>query len=127
MDWLFGEGIDVVIVELGVNDVFRGILFDIMCKNIMVIVSILCDCGIEVLVVGMLVFWNFGEEYVKVFDLIYKDVVFVYDVVFYLFFFEGVVFNFDFNFVDGIYFNVEGVVVMVENIFLKVEELFVWV
>ncbi|WP_153771467.1 arylesterase [Labrenzia sp. CE80] len=123
LDWSVGPDVDAVIVELGANDMLRGIAPELTRENLTEIVSRLRERGVEVLVAGMLAQRNLGDEYANAFDPIYADVATAHDALLYPFFLEGVALNPELNLPDGMHPTGEGVSVIVQNMLPKVEEL----
>ncbi|MEP4031435.1 arylesterase [Roseibium polysiphoniae] len=123
LDWSVGPDADAVIVELGANDMLRGIAPELTRENLTEIVSRLRERGVAVLVAGMLAQRNLGDEYAEAFDPIYADVAAAHDALLYPFFLEGVALNPELNLPDGMHPTGEGVSVIVHNMLPKVEEL----
>lgn len=123
LDWSVGPDADAVIVELGANDMLRGITPDLTRQNLDKITSSLKARGVAVLIAGMMAQRNLGEDYAAQFDPIYEDVASEYNALFYPFFLKGVALNPDLNLADGMHPTGEGVSVIVQNMIPKVEEL----
>src|SRR5438128_4622776 len=88
LDWSVPEGTDAVIVELGANDMLRGIDPAITRRAIEEIVRRLTERRITVLLAGMRAIPNLGVTYVRGFEPIYGDIAAKYDVLLYPFFLE---------------------------------------
>ncbi len=123
LDWSVGPDVDAVIVELGANDMLRGIAPDLTRQNLGEITSSLKARGVAVLIAGMMAQRNLGEEYAAQFDPIYGDVASEHNALFYPFFLDGVALNPELNLADGMHPTGEGVSVIVRNMIPKVEEL----
>ena len=91
LDWSVPDGTDAVILELGANDMLRGVDPKVTREALTEIVRRLKARHIEVLLCGMRAAPNFGPDYVRAFDAIYPELAAANDVLFYPFFLEGVV------------------------------------
>ncbi|MEP5938479.1 MAG: arylesterase [Erythrobacter sp.] len=70
---------DLLILELGGNDLLRGIEPDQTRKNLAAMIQASKDRGIDVLLMGMRAPPNYGPEYQADFDSIYSDLAREYD------------------------------------------------
>jgi acyl-CoA thioesterase-1 len=122
-DWSVPEGTDAVILELGANDMLRGINPDVTRKALDAILSRLTERHIAVLLCGMRAAPNLGPEYVQAFEGIYPDLAAKYGALFYPFFLDGVAADPKMTQHDGLHPNEAGVKVIVQRILPKVEEL----
>ena len=127
LDWSVPEGADAVIVELGANDMLRGLDPGVTRKGLDTILQRLTQRHIAILLGGMRAAPNLGPEYGRAFDGIYPDLAAKYGVLLYPFFLDGVAANRSLNQGDGLHPNAVGVGIVVERILPKVEELIVWV
>ena len=123
LDWSVGPEADGVILELGANDMLRGLPVKSARDNLDAMVAGLKERKVPVLIAGMQAAPNLGEEYGKAFDAIYPDLAAKYDMLLYPFFLEGVAGDAALNQPDGIHPTHEGVAVIVKNIFPSVKEL----
>ena len=122
LGWSVGDGVDLVIVELGANDALRGIPLGVTRKNLDEIITQLKARDIDVMLAGMLAPPNMGEAYGAEFRAIYSDLAKKHDVAFYPFFLDGVAADPKLNLADGIHPNEDGINVIVSNILPLVEE-----
>ena len=111
-----GGKADLVIIELGGNDVLRGINPDITRKNIAAMIQFFQARGIKVLLAGMRAPPSYGPEYQKSFDTLYSDLAKKYQASLYPFFLEGVAMDDRLNQRDRIHPTREGIAVIVGNI-----------
>ena len=123
LDWSVPAGTDAVILELGANDMLRGVDPKITRRSLDTIVRTLKARGIEVLLAGMRAAPNLGADYRRAFDSIFPDLA------------RPMVSSFirssstasppmpSFNLRDGVHPNQAGVDVIVTRILPKVEEL----
>jgi acyl-CoA thioesterase-1 len=123
LDWSVPDGTDAVILELGANDMLRGVDPAVTRKALDAIIGRLQARHIAVLLCGMKAAPNLGADYVHEFDAIYPALASTHGVVFYPFFLEGVAADRSLNQPDGLHPNAAGVDVIVERILPKVEEL----
>jgi acyl-CoA thioesterase-1 len=123
LDWSVPAGTDAVILELGANDLLRGIDPRLTRKALESIVRTLKGRGIEVLLAGMRASPNMGADYRRAFDGIFPDLASAYGLVFYSFFLDGVAADPKLNQRDGIHPTQAGVDIIVARILPKAEEL----
>ena len=123
LDWSVPDGTDGVIVELGANDMLRGVDPAVTQKALEAIVTRLKDRGIPVMIAGMLAQRNLGPAYTGRFDAIYPDLAKKYGLVLYPFFLDGVAADRDLNKPDGMHPKAAGVDVIVRRMLPTVEAL----
>jgi acyl-CoA thioesterase-1 len=123
LDWSVPDGTDAVILELGANDMLRGVDPKVTRKALDAIVTKLQARHVAILLCGMKAAPNMGADYVREFDAIYPALASTHGVVFYPFFLEGVAADRSLNQPDGLHPTAAGVDVIVERILPKVEEL----
>lgn len=113
---------DIVILETGANDGFRGIKTELVEGNIRQIIEILHRNDVVVLLAGMKMVTNLGSSYVSEFDAIYPRIANDFGLVFMPFFLQGVAMNPELNIADGIHPNNMGYTKITENIYPYVVE-----
>jgi acyl-CoA thioesterase I len=123
LDWSVPLGTDAVIVELGANDMLRGIKPQITREALDAILRLLTQRHVAVLLCGMRAAPNLGPEYGAAFERIYPDLAAKYGVLLYPFFLDGVAADLSLTQPDGMHPNAQGVGVIVERILPKVKEL----
>lgn len=121
LDWSVPDGTDGVILELGANDMLRGLDPTIPRKALDSIVERLKERQIPVLLAGMVAARNLGEDYAQKFDRIYPDIAKKYGLVLYPFFLDGIAGDRTLNLPDGVHPTAKGVEVIVERILPTVE------
>jgi acyl-CoA thioesterase I len=121
LDWSVPDGTDGVILELGANDMLRGLDPAGTRKNIEAIVERLKSRNIPVMLAGMYASRNLGPDYVQKFDSIYPDIAKKHDLVLYPFFLDGVAGDRSLNLPDGMHPTAKGVEIIVERILPSVE------
>ena len=121
LDWSVPEGTKLVILELGANDMLRGIAPDITRRNLDAMLTAFHARGIAVVLVGMRAAPNLGADFATRFDPIYPELAARHGVTLYPFFLDGVAAQRDLLLEDGMHPNAKGVDVMVAR-FLPVIE-----
>jgi acyl-CoA thioesterase-1 len=123
LDWSVPPGTDAVIVELGANDMLRGIDPKITRDALDAILQRLTQRHIAVLLCGMRAAPNLGAEYGRAFERIYPELADKYGALLYPFFLDGSAGDRSLTQHDGLHPNAAGVGVIVGRILPKVEEL----
>ncbi len=123
LDWSVPPGTEAVILELGANDMLRGIDPNVTKAALDQILEKLVDRHIPVLLAGMKAMRNLGSDYARNFDGIYPALASTHSVVFYPFFLAGVASDPKLNQDDGLHPNAAGVNVIVAHILPQVEAL----
>ena len=116
LDWALAEKPDIVILELGANDMLRGIDAATVRANLDAMIAKIQASGAKLLLTGMLASPNFGEEYQRDFNRIYPELAQAHGVPLYPFLLDGVALDPQFNQPDGLHPNERGVAIMVDNI-----------
>ena len=123
LDWSVPDGTRLVILELGANDMLRGIGPDITEKNLDAMLARLKERNIAVLLAGMRAAPNLGPDYQAAFDAIYPRLAEKHGVALYPFFLDGVAADRAFLLEDGMHPNAAGIDRMVEKMLPLVEKL----
>jgi acyl-CoA thioesterase-1 len=123
LDWSVPQGTDAVIVELGANDMLRGIKPDVTRAALDAIIARLTQRHIAVLLCGMRAAPNLGADYGAAFERIYPELAAKYGVLLYPFFLDGVAADLSLMQPDGLHPNAAGVAVIVQRILPKVLDL----
>ena len=123
LDWSIPDGTDLVILELGANDMLRGVSPEVTEGNLTKMIERLQTREIDILLIGMMAAPNLGTEYAERFNAIYPDLAREYDLPLYAFFLEGVAANAALLLEDGMHPNAEGIDKMVEGVLPMVEEI----
>ena len=123
LDWALGDGADAVILELGANDMLRGLDPAATRKTLDEIVRRIADRKIPLLISGMRASGNLGPDYVTAFDRIYPDLATQYGSLLDPFYLEGVAMDPKLNQDDGIHPNAKGVIAIVSRMLPLVEAL----
>ncbi|PJI44570.1 MAG: arylesterase [Ferrovibrio sp.] len=115
LDWALADKPTHVIVELGANDMLRGLAPEQARTNLDGILTKLKQANLPVLLMGMLAAPNLGADYGRRFNAIYPDLAAKHNVPLYPFFLEGVAGEARLNLSDGIHPTREGVAIMVDR------------
>lgn len=116
LDWSVPDGADLVILELGANDMLRGLDVETTRKNLDAMLARLRDRHIDVVLAGMLAAPNLGKDYAAHFDAIYPDLAKRYGIPLYPFFLDGVAATPALQLADGMHPNAKGVDAIVAGI-----------
>jgi len=122
-DWSVPEGTDALIVELGANDMLRGMPPAGAKAALSEILTKAKAAKVATLLTGMLAAPNLGAAYQKSFDAIYPDLARQFGVDLYPFFLDAVAADPKLNQKDGLHPNKEGVEKIVAAILPSVEKL----
>jgi acyl-CoA thioesterase-1 len=122
INWILKSKPDIVILVIGANDGFRGIDPELIKTNILTMVRTLKEKNVTVLLGGMQMARNLGEEYISAFEKNYSLVAQEENVGLIPFFLTGVAANPDLNQADGIHPTAEGYRVIVDHIYPHVVE-----
>jgi acyl-CoA thioesterase-1 len=122
-DWAVPANADALIVELGANDMLRGLEPEATKKALSAILDKAHAARSPTLIAGMRAAPNLGAEYDRAFDAIYPALAKDHDVALYPFFLDGVAGDPKLNQADGMHPTAEGVDAIVERIAPSVEEI----
>jgi acyl-CoA thioesterase I len=121
--WAVPERTEAVIVELGANDMLRGLDPGRTRANLDKIITTLKRGGSEVLLAGMVSARNLGDDYGRAFNAIYPELAEKHGLILYPFFLDGVALDGQLNLGDGIHPNGKGVAEIAKRILPSVEQL----
>ena len=116
IDWVLKLRPDVVIVALGANDGLRGQAPDVLRDNLTRIIERARAAGVRVLLAGMRVPPNYGDDYARAFAGVYPAVARATGVPLAPFLLDGVAGDVRLNQPDGIHPTVEGQRVIAERL-----------
>ncbi len=118
IDWVLEmENAEILILELGANDLLRGVPVARMKDNLSKIIQKAKAKNIRVLLCGMLAPPTMGAEYQRDYTMAFPDLAEEHEVEFLPFLLEGVALNKNLNQADGIHPNAEGEKVMTDSIY----------
>ena len=123
LDWSVPQGTNAVIVELGANDMLRGLKPQVTRGALDEILKRLTARHIAVLLCGMRAAPNLGASYGEEFARIFSELAAKYGVPLYPFFLDGVAADRKLTQPDGMHPNAAGVGVIVAHILPQVKDL----
>ena len=117
-DWVLEqENMKILILELGANDLLRGVPAAKVKENLDKIIRKAKEKNIKVLLCGMLAPPTLGAEYQRDFTLVFPDLASEHKIQFLPFLLEDVALKKDLNQADGIHPNAEGEKIMTDNVY----------
>ncbi len=116
VEWVLKNKPEIIILELGINDGFRGLDIKLIRQNLAEIIEKFHQERVKIILAGMELPRNYGQEYTESFKRIYPDLSEKYHLLLVQFFLEGVAMKKELNQSDGIHPTGEGYKVVVENI-----------
>jgi acyl-CoA thioesterase-1 len=122
LDWSIPDGTDMVLLELGSNDMLRGIDPTVTKKNLDQMIRKLKARKIGIVLMGMLAAPNLGAAYTSVFDAIYPALAKQNGIPLYPFFLDGVAGHPDLQLADGMHPNLQGIAKMVQGALPVIED-----
>lgn len=123
VDWVLKSRPDLVILELGANDGLRGLSPEQTRDNLARIIDRLRAAGATVVLAGMRVPPNYGDEYARAFEGVFPELARRYHLPFIPFFLDGVATEPALNQPDGLHPTADGYRVIVERIWPRIQPL----
>ncbi len=124
IDWVLEqENVRILILELGANDLLRGLPVAKMKDNLDRIIKKAKAKNVEVLLCGMLAPPTMGARYQREFVTAFPDLATANKVEFLPFVLEGIALNPKLNQGDGIHPNAEGAKVLMANVYKALQPL----
>ena len=124
LDWTLDAGdVKVVILELGANDMLRGIDMNLSKKNLAQMIEKARSRGAKVILAGIEAPTNSGPEYRKQVHQAYRELADQYQVPFIPFFLEGIVGHNSLFQEDATHLTKEGNQILAANVYKKVKPL----
>ncbi len=118
IDWVLEQdNVKILILELGANDLLRGLPVPKMKENLSAIIKKAKAKNIEVLLCGMLAPPTMGATYQRDYVNTFPDLASEFKIDFLPFLLENVALNKDLNQGDGIHPNAKGEIIMTDNIY----------
>ncbi|MCC6141184.1 MAG: arylesterase [Nitrospira sp.] len=112
--WILRSKPAIVILELGANDGLRGLRVEETKANLERIIQQLQQAGTQVVLAGMKLPPNYGNDYLTAFERLYPDLAARYRLPLIPFFLEGVAASNTLNQADGIHPTAQGYRAIVE-------------
>jgi acyl-CoA thioesterase-1 len=125
IDWVLRQPVDVFVLELGANDGLRGLPLQQTKENLQRILEKVKarNAGVKIVVAGMMVPPNMGQEYGGRFVQIYPELASEYDAALIPFLLEGVGGDVALNLPDGIHPNAQGHRIVAETVWKVLQPL----
>ena len=115
LDWALADQPQVMLLELGGNDMLRGLPPQTTAANLEQMIAKAQQAGVTILLIGMRAAPNLGADYQSRFDALYPALAKQHGLLFYPFMLDGVAANPDLLQSDGIHPNPKGVAVIVSR------------
>jgi acyl-CoA thioesterase-1 len=122
IDWVLEmENVEVLVLELGANDLLRGVPVARMKENLDKIIRKAKAKNVKVLLCGMLAPPSVGAQYQRDYTNAFPDLASEHKVEFLPFILERIALDKNLNQADGIHPNAEGARVMTENVYKELK------
>ena len=122
IDWVLEqEGVEILILELGANDLLRGVPVAKMKSNLDKIITKAKAKNVSVLLCGMLAPPSMWADYQRDYSNAFPDLADDHGVAYLPFLLDRVALKRELNQADGIHPNAEGTKIMMENIYTKLK------
>ncbi len=116
LDWLLRQRVDILLLELGGNDGLRGLDPAATRDNLSKIIERAQARGITVILAGMQMPANYGEDYRRRFAALYPELARRYQIALIPFLLEGVAMRPELNQADGIHPNETGARIVADTV-----------
>mgnify|MGYP001476102649 CR=1 FL=1 len=118
IDWVLEmDNVEILILELGANDLLRGVPVEKMKENLDKIIRRAKEKNVRVLLCGMFAPPTVGADYQRAYNNAFPDLAAKHEVDFLPFILENVALKKELNQSDGIHPNAEGEKIMTENVY----------
>jgi acyl-CoA thioesterase I len=117
VSWILKNKPTIVILELGGNDGLRGLSLSETKANLEQIIQQLQQASVTVILAGMKLPPNYGQDYTDGFEALFKELAKQYRLTLIPFFLDGVAGSSSLNQADGIHPTGEGYRIIVDRIF----------
>lgn len=124
LDWVLKQKVDIFVLELGANDGLRGIPLKETRNNLQTIIDVVRAKNVEthIILAGMQIPPNMGQEYTQEFRTIFPDLAAKNDLQLIPFLLNGVAGIPDLNLPDGIHPTAEGQKIVRDNVWAILKE-----
>ena len=112
---------EIIIIELGGNDGLRGLPIEIMRENLARMIAMARGKGARVVLAGMLIPPNYGDEYTNEFAAVFPSLAAEYDTSLIPFFMEDVALDPGKMQADGIHPNTAAQPILMETVWVTLE------
>jgi acyl-CoA thioesterase-1 len=118
IDWVLEmENVEILILELGANDLLRGLPVAKMKENLTAIIKKAKAKNVQILLCGMLAPPNMGAKYQREYVSVFPDLASEHKTAFLPFILEGIALDPKLNQGDGIHPNAAGAKVLTETVY----------
>jgi acyl-CoA thioesterase-1 len=114
---------EIVVIELGGNDGLRGISVEIMQANLATMIQQVQMQGAQILLAGILIPPNYGDEYTAQFAAVYPALAEQYGTALIPFFMEGVALDGNMMMADGLHPNKLAQPFLLDNVWVLLKPL----
>lgn len=122
IDWVLEmENVEVLVLELGANDLLRGVPVVRMKENLDKIIRKAKAKNVKVLLCGMLAPPSVGADYQRDYTNVFPDLAEQHQVEFLPFILERIALDKKLNQADGIHPNADGAKIMTENVYKELK------
>jgi len=122
VDWVLEQdGVQILILELGANDLLRGIPVSKMKASLDKIIEKAKARNVEVLLCGMLAPPTMGADYQRDYTSAFPDLATKHKIAYLPFLLENIALKKELNQADGIHPNAEGTKIMTENVYKELK------
>ena len=115
LNWVMKQKPDLTVLNIGANDAMRGLPLDLTRENLTEIIEVIDKNNSEIILGGMQIYDNLGQEYVKGFKDIFPQLASTYKLSLIPFFLDGVAGLAELNQADMIHPNAKGYEIIVNN------------
>ena len=122
LKWQFKQKPDLIILALGANDGLRGLPIADTKKNLSQAIELAQKEKVKIMIAGMLLPPNYGEQYRKDFQKMYEELATFYKLPKIGFLLEGVAGNSSLNQSDGIHPNEKGHEVIATTVYQSIKD-----
>jgi acyl-CoA thioesterase-1 len=124
LDWVLKQKVDIFVLELGANDGLRGIPLNETRNNLQTIIDVVRakNSETQIILAGMQIPPNMGQEYTQEFRTIFPDLAAKNDLRLIPFLLNGVAGNPVLNLPDGIHPTAEGQKIVRDNVWAVLKE-----
>ena len=124
IDWVLGmDNVKVLVLELGANDLLRGIPVAKMRANLDAMITKAQAKGVKVLLCGMLAPPTMGQQYQRDYTATFPELADEHKTAFLPFILDNIALKKELNQADGIHPNAEGEKIMTENVYKSLKPL----
>ena len=117
LNWFLKSKPKILVLALGANDGLRGLSVEKMKSNLSKVIEKAKTNGVSVLLAGMQIPSNYGEEYTKSFEKAFKDLSKKFDVPLIPFLLKDVAGKKELNLPDGIHPNQKGYIIVANTVY----------